>query len=100
VVASRTAIARSIPTFVARGARTISSAPRTVIANTHASDDLAVVPLAEAERPVRELALVRHADGPALSPAALALIAVLGGGEGDRRPQLKASSVTTEPCAE
>ncbi len=64
---------------MARGARTISSAPRTVIANTRASDDLAGVPLAEAERPVRELALVRHADGPARSPAALDLIAAIGG---------------------
>ena len=64
---------------MARGARTISSAPRTVITNTRASDDLAVVPLAEAERPVRELALVRHADGPARSPAALDLIAAIGG---------------------
>ena len=50
-----------------------------MIANTRASDDLAGVPLAEAERPVRELALVRHADGPARSPAALDLIAAIGG---------------------
>ncbi len=57
--------------------------PRTVIANARASDDLAIVPLAEAECPVRELALVRYADGPARSPAALDLIAAIGGAAGD-----------------
>lgn len=53
--------------------------PSTIIANARPGDDLAVVPLANNESPLRELALVRHADRPDLAPAALALIAAIAG---------------------